>query len=219
MKKILFTCWALVAAHAYSQDCAKYYYLQNNKTITMGIYNKKGEESGKMVYTTSGVSGNTGTVNSEFFDKKGKSIIKSSSTIRCENGMMMIDMKMLIPQQQLEQFKNTTSTGTVYLEYPPTFKTGDMLKDASFAMDVDNNGLKQSLTMNITNRKVEGEESVTTPAGTWKCYKISYNSKMNMKTMGVGVPMNFDGIEWFASGFGVVKTESKYGSTMIVSIN
>jgi hypothetical protein len=97
--------------------------------------------------------------------------------------------------------------------------TGDQLKDGAFTMDIDNNGLKQSISMNITERKVESKESVTTPAGTWDCYKISYKGKMNIKTMGIGMLLNFDGTEWFAPGFGVVKTESKNGSTAITAIN
>lgn len=218
MKRLIFLLCVFIVAGSYAQDCKGYYYLQSNKTTTMGIYNKKGEPSGKVVYTVSGVSGNVATVNSEVFDKKDKSIVKSASDIKCENGIMMINMKMMVPQQQMEQFKNATSTGAVYLEYPATFNTGDTLKDGSFAMDIDNNGMKQSLMMNVTNRKVAGKESVTTPAGTWECYKITYNSKMNVRTMGIGVPMNFDGTEWFAPGFGVVKTESKYGSTMITAI-
>jgi hypothetical protein len=36
--------------------------------------------------------------------------------------------------------------------------------------------------------------------------------------MGIGVPMSFDGIEWYAPGFGVVKTESKNGGTAITAI-
>jgi hypothetical protein len=41
---------------------------------------------------------------------------------------------------------------------------------------------------------------------------------MKIKTMGIGMPMNIEGTEWFAPGFGVVKTQSKQGGTEIVSI-
>lgn len=85
-------------------------------------------------------------------------------------------------------------------------------------MELDNNGLKQSIHMEVTNRKVEARESVTTTAGTWDCYKISYKSKITIKTMGIGMPINIDGTEWYAPGFGVVKTESKNGGTAITSI-
>ena len=85
-------------------------------------------------------------------------------------------------------------------------------------MEVNNNGMQQTLTMNVTNRKVEGKESITTPAGTWDCFKITSKSKIHMKMGPIGVPMNFDSTEWFAPGFGVVKTESKHGETLITSV-
>ena len=88
----------------------------------------------------------------------------------------------------------------------------------NFDMDVDNHGLKSTVSMIISDRKVAGKESVTTAAGTWDCLKIPYNSKITIKTMGIGVPIKDEGTEWFAPGFGVVKTEGKHGGTAITSI-
>jgi hypothetical protein len=47
---------------------------------------------------------------------------------------------------------------------------------------------------------------------------ITYKSKITIKTMGIGMPFNIEGTEWFAPGFGIVKTESKYGGTAITAI-
>jgi hypothetical protein len=85
-------------------------------------------------------------------------------------------------------------------------------------MDINNNGLKQTVSMTISDRKVEGKESVTTAAGTWDCFKISYKSKMVVKTAGIGIPVNIEGNEWYAPGVGVVKTQSKSGGTAITAI-
>ena len=106
----------------------------------------------------------------------------------------------------------------IFMEYPKNMNVGDNLKNASMHMDVDNNGMKQSIDMDVFDRKVEAKENVTTPAGSWDCFKISYKSKLKIKTMGIGMPMNIEGIEYFAPGFGVVKTQSKSGGTEIVSI-
>jgi len=208
---------------AIAQDCKNYYYLQNNKTIEMTIYNKKGVANGKQVYTVSEVKssggGITGTVNSELFDKKGKSMAKGHSEIECTNGSMMIDMKMLLPSAQQEQFaKAKVKADKIYIEYPATMKAGDQLKDATLNMTIDNNGMTQTVNMVVSDRKVEGKESVTTTAGTWECFKLSYKSKITVKTMGIGIPINIEGTEWFAPGFGIVKTESKYGGTAITAI-
>jgi hypothetical protein len=225
MKRNLLTASAaiLIACGAYAQECTNYYFLQNNKTIEMTIYNRKGEPDGKQVYTVSDVKNNGGSTTSNFqsemFNKKGKSIVKGSGTVHCNGGVMFVDMKMMLPQQQQEQFgKADAKMDNMYIEYPVNMQPGDALKDANMNLEIDNNGMKQSVAMTVNNRKVEAKESVTTTAGTWDCYKISYKSRINIKTMGIGVPMNIEGTEWYAPGFGIVKTESKHGGTAITSI-
>lgn len=59
-------------------------------------------------------------------------------------------------------------------------------------------------------------EKITTPAGSWDAYKITYNGLFRMQMAGIGIPMNMQVTEWFVPGFGVVKTEtySKNGKLM-----
>jgi hypothetical protein len=224
MKKIILTAGFIAPTILLmSQDCSNYFFLQNSKTIEMTITNKKGNVSGKNVYTVSNVisSGNskTATLNSEFFDTKGKSITKATNNIKCANGVMMMDMKVFIPAGQQEQIQSGSATANdVYLEYPADIKVGDNLKDGHFNMDFDNSGIKTSIDINITERKVEGQESVTTSAGTWNCFKISANNRIATKVAGIGFPIKASVTEWFAPGFGVVKTESSGGKTEITSI-
>jgi hypothetical protein len=221
---ILLACFIGLLSHAsLAQDCNNFYFLQKNKTVEMTIYNKKGEANGRQVYSISDVTNNgdniTGTVNSEMFDKKGKSIAKGHSQIVCNGGVMMIDMTMQLPQQQQEQFsKADVKADKIFIEYPNNMKVGDKLKDATLSMDIDNAGMKQNINMVTSDRTVAGKESVTTTAGTWDCFKITYKSKITVKTMGIGMPFNLEGTEWFAPGFGIVKTESKNGGTAITAI-
>lgn len=211
---------------AVGQDCAQFYFLQNNKTITMASFNKKGNETARQTYKVSNVrqDGNavTAELSTELFDKKGKSVASSKSTVRCEDGSMMMDMKMSIPAQQSEQFADAdVKVDNFYIRYPSSMQVGDQLEDASMNMDISGGTgapATQTIEMDVTDRKVEARESVTTPAGTWDCFKISYKSKMRIKTMGIGIPVTLDGTEWFAPGFGVVKSATKGGSTAIVEI-
>ena len=214
---------ALFAFAATAQECTNYYFLQNNKTIEMTIYNKKGDPDGKQIYTVNDVkkdgSGATSNFQSEMFNKKGKSMVKGAGTVQCKGGVMFVDMKVMLPQQQQEQFgKADAKLENMYIEYPVSMQPGDALKDANMNLEINNNGMKQSVVMVVNNRKVEAKESVTTTAGTWECYKISYKSRITIKTMGIGVPINVEGTEWYAPGFGIVKTESKHGGTAITSI-
>jgi hypothetical protein len=208
----------------FAQDCSNYYFLQNNKTIEMTISNKTGIETGKMTYIISDSKKNGGsittTINSEFFDAKGKSISKATNNMKCENGVMQINMKTFIPPPQLEQIKTESTTASdAYLEYPANMNVGDQLKDGQFNMDYEStSGLKSSIEISITERKVEGKETVTTPAGTWECFKISAKNKIDSKISNIGIPITMSVTEWFAPEFGIVKTESKTGKTEITSI-
>ena len=224
MKLPVVVTFLFFSGFVFSQDCSNYYFLQNNKTIEMTVSNKNGMESGKMTYVISESKKNgnslTATVNSEFVDAKGKTISKATNNVKCENGAMQMDMKTFIPPSQLEQIKTGSATANdVYLEYPANMNVGDQLKDGQFNMDYESiSGLKCSLEISITERKVEGKETVTTAGGTWECYKISAKNKILSKIAGIGFPIKMDVIEWFAPGFGIVKTESKTGKTEITSI-
>ncbi|HEX3168541.1 MAG TPA: hypothetical protein VHQ93_19875 [Chitinophagaceae bacterium] len=224
MKLLVAFTFLFFSGNIFSQDCSNYYFLQNNKTIEMTISNNKGKESGKMTYVVSDSKKNgssiTATINSEFVDAKGKTITKATNNVKCENGVMQMDMKTFIPPAQMEQMKSGEAKATdVYLEYPANMNVGDQLKDGQFNMDYESSGgLKSSIEISITERKVEGKETITTSAGTWECYKISANNKIVSKIAGIGFPIRMDVIEWFAPGFGIVKTESKTGKTEITSI-
>ena len=101
MKTILFALCLLSGAFCCAQDCKNYYFLQNNKTIEITMYNNKGEANGRQVYTVSNYqsAGNmaSATVNSEMFNKKGKTMSKAVSVMKCADGVMMMDMKISMP--------------------------------------------------------------------------------------------------------------------------
>ncbi len=207
----------------WGQNCNDFFFLQDNKTVEMTNYNKKGKETGKMVYSMSDVkkSGNivSSTVALEVFDAKGKTASKAINNVKCMDGTMMMDMKMFIPAAQQEQMGTAAATASdVYLEYPSGMKEGDELKDGQFNMDFKmQSGMSGSVSVSITNRKVQGKESVTTAAGTWNCFKITSKSRIVMKLV-IGIPVNVETTEWYAPGVGVVKSESGGGKTEITAI-
>jgi hypothetical protein len=243
-KKLIWIAAFMMAFDSFSQDCQGFLFLQQNKTIELTFYNKKGEPNGKEVYQVSNVvtAGNTtsASLNSEMFDKNGNSMAKAASSLKCTTGTILIDMKMLLPQQQSEKYASTDAKAqSTFLEYPSVLHIGDALKDGNLIMDLSNHsaagapgplgapgppgppgppGMGQTLKLLVTDRKVEAQESITTPAGTWNCYKISFKSKLTVKTGPFGIPTNLDGTEWYAPGFGIVKTQSKNGGTAITSI-
>lgn len=91
------------------------------------------------------------------------------------------------------------------LTYPSVLKVGEKLDDGQLVMKVKTDGMTiATITLTVHNRKVEAKESITTDAGTFSCYKISYDI-----TNKVGfITTNLSVIEWMAHGVGLVKSET-----------
>lgn len=232
--KRLTACFVLscLFSNAFSQNCSGYYYLTNS-SVVMTTYDRKGSENGKVTYTISDINkagdGITASFSSEMVDEKGKTLSKGAGKYKCNNGNMFIDARTSMPQEQMSAYKDMDITADeVFIEYPSNLSGGQSLKDANFKMNVSNKGNAFStLTMDQTNRKVEGKETVTSPAGTWECWKISSDGRFRATVggpAGIGIPFNFKLTEWFAPGFGIVKTETYnkngklIGSTLITAV-
>jgi hypothetical protein len=227
MKKhfLLLSILCCVCTFSHAQNCLNYLLLQNNKKIEMTIYNKKGKEDGKQVWNVSNVkkSGNatTATVNSEFFDKKGKTLNKAVNEIKCIGGALQMNLKMMLGEQQVKAWgenAKVTAKGE-FLEFPASIREGDQLKDGKLEMDIKTEqGLDISMQLDITNRKAISKETITSPAGTWECMKLTSDQKITSRIAGIGIPIKMEVTEWYAPGVGVIKTETKYGSTLVTSI-
>ena len=212
MKKVILLAAVLFNLNSFSQDCNTYLLMTNNAQVQMKIYDAKGKESATQNWTVTNVMKNgnevTSTVDNVMIDDKGKELGRSTGEYRCSGGVLKFDAKMALPAQQSQTYKPTdVKMESNFLEYPDNMSAGQDLKDVDFNMDIDMNGLKGTVEFKETNRKVQGKESITTPAGTWDAYKITYNGFYRVK-LGIGVPMNMTVTEWFVPGVGLVKTET-----------
>jgi len=231
MKSFILACvLAGIAFHPSAQNCNGFYFFTDNAEVVMTVYDKKGAEGGKLTYKISGVnkSGNNATADftSEFVDEKGKSLSKGSGKLKCTGGILYVDAKVSVPQTSMAAYKDMDVKGEEsFVEYPSSMSAGQSLKDVNFSMEVHNKGsLFSTITLTQDNRKVIGKETISSPAGTWECWKISYDAQFKATMMGIGIPINMKTTEWFAPGFGLVKTESYskngklMGSTLITSV-
>lgn len=215
MRKILFfIACLLVTVNALSaQDCKNYYYMLNNAEVEMTVFDGSGAAVAKNVYNVLSVSKEGSASVSDFTstlkDVKGTTISSGKGKFKCDGGEIMIDMKMSLPNSlpQLQSMK-MESEGSAFLNYPTNLKEGQSLPDGAMEMSGNTNGMDMSFQYKVTNRKVAGKEKVTTAGGSWDCYKITYNMNFFIKMMGMSIPVEMVAAEWFAPGFGVVKTET-----------
>jgi len=211
MKQLLLIavfCYSFVAA-LIAQDCPMYYPDKENTQMEYKQYDKKGGLSGSSVQKITSIKKSAGSieiaVSSESFDAKGKSLGTANLKARCEGGVFYVDMSNYLNQQSTDAYKDmemTVEGGN--LEMPSGMKAGDALKDGDLKMSFSSGGMTiMNMSVSITNRKVEAVESLTTPAGTFECYKISYDIATK-----VGITVKMTGVEWYAKGVGMVKSES-----------
>lgn len=241
----------LITAQLLAQDCTQYLYMQKNKTIEMTFFTNKGDARFKSISTVSDVKTESGittaTVVSQGYDKNGKAL-GGQNTVRykCDGHVVMMEMNFDIPQQQSDKSaKMDIKVNGDFTEFPTDMKVGDHLKDASTQMQMGTNGnTTATTTVKITNRIVAAQENVTTPAGTWNCFKITYNTSSSTALGGANAaqmdtvndalnklkakfgkliksPSHSSGSEstiWFAPGVGMIKSQTKGGTAEITAI-
>jgi hypothetical protein len=140
------------------------------------------------------------------FDKDESEIHTGELEFICEDGIFTFDLKDYLDPASLAAYEEMGIEITAdNLAYPARLVPGDQLPDGGIKMVVKSGSTTiLTLTVDISNRKVEGTEEITTEAGTFKCYKITYDvtSKAGFITT------NSTAIEWMADGVGMVRNET-----------
>lgn len=215
MKKAIIFCSIAMISMSFIvslSDCDTPIFFKEGVKTTMTSYNDDGKAIGttKTIYKKVDKSGSAISVNAtqENYDKKGKLSVSTDFTIKCLNGTLLFDMKLMLPQQQAESFKDFEMVVEgADKEIPSDLSAGSTLKDADikFSFKTKDGTLMPMMNMSvkITNRKVEGKESITTAAGTFECYKITED--VEMKTI---FKIKAKVASWFSKEVGTVKTES-----------
>jgi hypothetical protein len=209
MKSFLATSAIILLASLIStqaQDCTFYFPVKAGSTMEMKNYNAKDKVIGSSKSVVKEKIGNTIKFSSEAFDDKEKSLGQGDYEVRSENGEFVIDMNSYLRGIKMTDYKDMdVKIDTKALTLPSNLQPGLKLNDGEITMKVASSGFTvMNMTTKITNRKVEGYEDITTPAGTFKCVKISADveSKMMFK-------VTTKTVEWISQQVGVVRTESR----------
>ncbi|WP_350290147.1 hypothetical protein [uncultured Croceitalea sp.] len=190
-------------------NCSKYYPMIEGASFEYTNYDKKGKSDGTASYKVINVStsgeNTSATMAMELNDKRGKQIYKTDYNFTCKGNMVAIDYKSLVPTSMLEQYKDMEMdiSGTD-LELPNNLSVGQQLTNANVTMKISMSGMNMNTTVDLINRKVEKQESVTTSAGTFDCFVIYTDNKIKAMM----VKQTFPSRVWFAEGVGMIKQES-----------
>jgi hypothetical protein len=198
----------MIAMSAKAQNCEGFFPMKQGAVIETQSFSTKDKLQGTNRQTILAVEqldeGVAIKVKSEQLDEKGKPTFDQELTMRCENDVFYMDMKDMLDPKTMSGFQDMeVSVSGVDLEFPGIMQVGQTLNDGNIEMSVSSSGFSvMNMNVKILNRKVEAFEPVTTPAGAFDCFKISYD--IEMKTI---VNIKAKGTEWVAKNVGVVKSE------------
>ncbi len=192
-----------------AQDCKMYFPQKVGSVREMKSYTAKDKYTGKMVQEvlSKNVTGKNVdiTVRTTVYDDKDAQTGSHDIQVRCENGVFKIDMTdYLSGLLQAYQSMEVEMKGD-NLTIPASLNVGESLPDATAEIIVRSGGLQiMDMTVTIMNRKVEAREKMTTDAGTFDCYKMSYDVDSKTRL----IHMTTKTVEWMAGDVGVVKSEN-----------
>ncbi len=217
MNQSLFFCFMLctfsfINLNAQSSNLCtnNFFYLKEGKKLTYKQYDNKEkvksitEQSLKSIKNTT--TGFEAVVTVTNKDDKGTAVQEGKEFIvKCENGEIKLDLSSMMMNEMAGRMKgmevSVTGDG---VGYPSNMEIGKTLPDATMDMKVGMNGTNLFTgKFVIKNRKVEAKENLTTSAGTFECYKISYDLDINMM-----MKHSNKVIQWMSPNIGLIKSEN-----------
>lgn len=140
------------------------------------------------------------------YDKKGEEAYNSNVSYTCKDGVFRMSMESMLDPSMMEAYKDMEVTLTQSdITFPSDLNVGTSLPDAEMNVKVASNGMQvMEMNFKIVDRKVEAKESITTPAGTFDCFKLTQTTNMKM----MFINKSFTTVDWITLNIGNVRSET-----------
>ena len=186
--------------------CSTYYPFKDGVKFEMTTYDAKDKVSGNVRYEIKDATDDSVVLFNEIFDEKGKSVLSSEVKLICTDDGISVDFKSLISSAVLEQYEGMNMDIDISgenINIPNNLSVGQELPDAELLLTMSMASVNMKMTVNMINRKVIAKEKVTTPAGTFDCFVISYDHESKM-----GIKIRGSAKQWYSENVGMVKQEN-----------
>ncbi len=192
---------------AYSNSCSAFYPFTTGTTFQVANYDKDGKEVSvtdfKILSNRLEGGNEIASMESSFITDKSNIVMETTYDLVCSGDNVSMDFKSMMNPTMNEQFeKYDVDISGMDIVLPNNLFEGQQLPDAKMLIKVDMGAVKMAMGVEMKDRKVEGMETITTPAGTFECYIISYEVKTRM-----GLNKTNNAKQWIARGVGMVKQE------------
>ena len=136
----------------------------------------------------------------------------SKNQFQKDNGTLKIQNETMMYQIPEGEGMKLSENSAKYFDYPLSPKLGQKLSDILVSGTASFEGLKSKIEMKYSNREIIGIEDISTAAGIFNCYILSF--QLSNKIM--GIPINIQTKQWISDRIGIVKTES-YRKNKLIS--
>ncbi|MFW5707001.1 MAG: hypothetical protein ACOCX0_06750 [Bacteroidota bacterium] len=213
-KYAIITFFLFISFGLSAQDCDLYIPLEEGKGYQYQSYNQRDRLEGVNEIVIKQVNqipdGTKAIMEASYFDSSEKLLYEGEYEIVCKGNELIIDMQAMMEQMQLDTLEDMEVTFTTIdnLVLPDNIKVGDQLPEGKMEMKISMGGKTMSeMTFTTKNRKVAAKETIKTPAGSYDCFKITYENEMDTNTMGFSRKTVTKGVEYFSPGVGNVRSE------------
>ena len=211
MKNLLVFALLMIIGITASSQCNTFFPLREGVKYQYDMYDKKEKltmRTNQWLKNVSG-AGNSmkATMVQEMIDvKKDEPIASTETEWTCENGTLHFALNNLAIDGAVAPGSGmTVDFSGDQMDIPSDMQVGQALKDLTYQIKMGMSGMTvMNRSYNVKDRKVEAEEKVTTPAGTFDCYKVSFTTD-SKGGIGSGTIKT---IVWYSKDTGMVKTEN-----------
>lgn len=148
----------------------------------------------------------------EVFDGKGSSISKGEYIIRCQDGVLFLDMTKMVPPESVKGMEGMeVRSDQNLLKLPSDLIVGQMLPEATLSMELGPEGASSLMTLDLTisDRKVAAKESLEVSAGTFDTVVLTQKTTARTKVVVLRKTYELNDRLWFDQNRGIlIKSES-----------
>lgn len=169
-------------------NCGGLLLFKTGTVIEAVSYNKDGEETTRQSSTVLDVATTAAGMTAEVEMKSnglGKKENSFTGKYSCDGKNFYADLSSLFANMDAKGAKIEGDP----VSFPINVTEGEALPDVTYSMTVTKAGKQMKTTVHMKNRKVGAKEKITTPAGTFDCYRISSTSEAEVDIEGMDEKM------------------------------
>lgn len=213
-KSLIIVLISLMSTAVFAQKCDLYFPLIENNGVQFQSFDRRDRLQGTQDLMVKEIIQHPdqieALINTKYYDNRENFQHESDFTIICKGNEIILDVQSIIDQSMLQGFKDMeVEMSSIDIVFPDNPKVGQELEDASMTISVSSGGMKLTeMTFTIRDRKIEGIETITTPAGTFESFKITSEMYSESRTMGISHRTTMRSVDYWSKGVGTVRSES-----------